>query len=316
MRVAITGGAGFIGGHLAEHLAGLPGCQVVVLDNLDRGSLQNFGPVCNEIEFVRGDVRDARLLNQVFQGCEVVYHLAAVSRVSDCEERPDDCLSVNVCGTYNVLTAAAAHGVRRVVFTSSREVYGEPKLLPVYERSPVAPKNHYGASKAAGEMFCSNFSRKGLEVTTLRLSNVFGPRDWNRVIPKFIELALADCALPVYGGNQVIDFIWIDRTVEALVRAGFGDYIEGPVNVGSGVGTRLIEVAHRIITATNSESRLHITKQPESEVTRYIADATLAHKLFSWPRSEDPLAKLPELCKLIAANVTGDPRYATAEGRV
>ena len=118
-------------------------------------------------------------------GCEVVFHLAAKATVMDCEQDPSDAFSANVGGTYNVLKTAQELGVRRVIVASSREVYGEPSELPVNENCPLLPKNAYGASKAAAEMYCSWFAASGLEVTALRLSNVFGPGDSDRVIPRF-----------------------------------------------------------------------------------------------------------------------------------
>src|SRR5207248_10684264 len=118
--------------------------------------------------------------------------------------------STNVVGTFNVLSSAARLGVRRVVFASSREVYGEPISLPVDEEAPLLAINSYGASKAAGEAYCRAFRREfGLQTTVLRLANVYGPRDVGRVIPLWLQHASARQDLLVYGGRQVIDFVWI-----------------------------------------------------------------------------------------------------------
>jgi UDP-glucose 4-epimerase len=118
---------------------------------------------------------------------------------------PEYTYSTNVTGTRKVLAAAAACGVRRVVFTSSREVYGDPDLLPVSEDARLSPKNAYGASKAAAEMYCRQYSADGLQVAVVRLTNVYGPGDQDRVVPLFIERALAGQPLVLYGGDQVLD---------------------------------------------------------------------------------------------------------------
>src|SRR4029077_13273970 len=121
--------------------------------------------------------------------------------------------NTNVAGTFNLLQAAKSNGVRRVVFASSREVYGDPRQLPVPETAPIKPKNSYGASKAAGEAYCGAFGREDLEIAVLRLANVYGPGDAGRVLPLFMGSALQDLPLVLYGGQQILDFVWIDVVI-------------------------------------------------------------------------------------------------------
>jgi UDP-glucose 4-epimerase len=146
-RILITGGAGFIGSHLIDRLALDKSKRLVLIDNLRRGRLINLEPTGGRFEFIRGDICDRNLLERAMQGVDLVYHLAAQSNVLGAVMDLDYSFRANVIGTFEVLRAAANAGVRRLVFTSSREVYGEPTSLPVVETAPILPKNAYGRAK-------------------------------------------------------------------------------------------------------------------------------------------------------------------------
>src|SRR2546422_9029789 len=205
MRIAVTGGAGFIGGHLIERLVEMDAGEIVALDNFHRPCSGDQHALFESVKFLRTDVRDRSGLAEAMRGCSVVFHLAAESNVMGAVYDADYAFSSNVTGTFNVLRAAASAGVKRVVFTSSREVYGDPKRLPVSESSPLRPKNGYGASKAAGEMYCRTAANDGLETVILWLANVYGPRDRDRVIPLFTRAAQSGTPLTLFGGDQLID---------------------------------------------------------------------------------------------------------------
>jgi len=153
----------------------------------------------------------------------------------------------------------------------------------------------YGRSKMEAERLCVDAIRPGLQVTVLRFTNVYGRRDHGRVIPSFLNNAAAGIPLTLYGGDQVLDFIWVEHAVDALVSAGLGTYNEGPLNVGSGIGTPLSALAYRI--ASLFATRVPVNRLParEVEVSRFIADASLARKLLGLPVVEDPLRFLPRL---------------------
>jgi nucleoside-diphosphate-sugar epimerase len=205
-------------------------------------------------------------------GVDVVFHLAAQSNVLGAEYDREYAVSTNVLGTISVLRTALEAGVRRVVFSSSREVYGDPDILPVPETAPVRPKNGYGASKAAGEAYCNAFQQAGLEIAVLRLANVYGPRDSDRVIPIFLRNSEREEPLVIYGGSQVVDFVWIADAVESLVRAATVPRVTEPINVGSGSGISVLDLARTILDITGSHSDLHMFPARSVETCGFVAD--------------------------------------------
>jgi UDP-glucose 4-epimerase len=295
MRILVTGGAGFIGSHLIDRLVRDRAGSVVVLDNLARGRLKNLELSRDAVEFIEGDIRDREAVRNAIRGADLVYHLAAQSSVMGAVTDLEYSFSTNVVGTFNLLQAACDNGVKRLVFTSSREVYGDPASLPVPETAALNPKNSYGASKAAAEFYCRVFRDCGLETSILRLTNVYGARDFGRVIPIFIEKAAQGQPLTLYGGNQVVDFVWIDTVTEALMAAGSGIATNGPMNVGSGQGTSLVELANRILQCSGSESTLSVMPSRDVEVVRFVADIAKAVSLLSLSNGGGSLSHLPEL---------------------
>lgn len=301
MIALVTGGAGFIGRHLVRRLLALPGVeQVRVLDNLFRpcpapGAFpDDFLTGDPRVRFQKGDIRDKQTAREAVEGAELVFHLAAQSNVLGSVTDLDYSFSTNVAGTLNLLEAArAAQTVRRFVFASSREVYGEPDDLPVAEDAPLAPKNAYGASKMAAEAYCGAFAAQGLGVSVVRMANVYGPGDRDRVIPLFCGRALAGEPLFIYGGGQVIDFVSVGLTCEALLRVAEKE-LPGPVNIGSGQGTTLQELAARVaacLPKRNVETRLLPPRGPE--VVRFVASPERMRDWLGLAPPSDPLAELP-----------------------
>ena len=202
----------------------------------------------------------------------------------------------NVGGTFNVLRAAVEQGVPRVVFTSSCHVYGEPIALPVDEESPLLAISSYGASKVTGEVYCRAFRREfGLQTVVLRLGNTYGPRDTGRVIPLWLEQARTGLELLVYGGKQVMDFIWVGQVIDALARAGALDGPLPPINIGSGTGTRIVDLARRIGRLMECQPKIRLQAARPMEVTRFIANVERMRQILSVEPLLDPLAKLNDL---------------------
>ncbi len=342
MSIVVTGGAGFIGRHLVARICasraafGASDEPVVVVDNLRRGAREALEPLIasGEVRFIAGDVRDADTLETAMRGAEYVFHLAAQSNVLGAETDPDYAFTTNVMGTYRVLQAATRAGARRLVFTSSREVYGQPASLPVPEVAPLAPKNAYGASKAAGEMACRTAAaRGGLEVVSLRLANVYGAGDSGRVIPLWLERAARGDDLLIYGGNQVLDFVWVGDTVTALIRAALvsrvifaasgllPDANDEPgfftaINVGTGQGTPIHLLASRVREAIGSEVNVRLLPARAAEVERFIADVSVLHETLGL-RPEPRLAYLPVLARDALRRTSGESEMAgTASGEL
>jgi UDP-glucose 4-epimerase len=293
MKILVTGGAGFIGSHLVKRLVRDQLGPVSVYDNFSRGSIEGLSGNRDVVRVVEGDILDPTLLRTEMVGTAIVFHLAAISSVFDCECDPEGASRANVEGTRHVLSAARDAGARRVVFTSSREVYGDPERLPVVETAAIMPKNAYGATKAAAEGLCREFSDRGLAVSVLRLSNVYGIGDRGRVIPEFVKQALLGAPLTVYGREKQLDFLWIENALDVLVRAARDPGPCQPVNVGSGKGIRVNDLARRVCGLTGQKSVIHVVNQRKPEVGNFIADVTAARKRFGLKCPVDPLEYLP-----------------------
>jgi len=252
-RALVTGGAGFIGSHLTDALVE-NGCRVTVLDNLSTGHRSNIEHMGDRIDFVHGDIRDAELLDRVIDGCEVVFHQAAVVSVTQSVEDPPHSCEVNDLGTVRVLDACRRAGVRRVVMASSSAVYGDDPRLPKTEDMAPMPLSPYAVQKLTGEFYASVFGQLyGLETVCLRYFNVFGPRQdpsspYSGVISIFMTKAAAGQAPTIYGdGGQTRDFVYVKDVVRANLAAAGKPEAAGKVfNVGRGESIRIRDLWDRI----------------------------------------------------------------------
>lgn len=302
-RVVVTGGAGFIGSHVVDALLQGSAAEVTVVDNFSRGRPENLAACEGDprLRLIRADIRDLDEMRRAFRGATVVYHLAAQSTVMGAAADMDLTFNTNVIGTYNVLKAAAEQGARRVIFTSSREVYGEPVSLPVDESHPLFSINSYGASKVAGEALCRAFAReRDLETTVLRLANVYGARDVGRVIPHWIAQARDGRDLVVYGGEQIIDFIWVGDVARAIVRAADSDVQLPPINVASGTGTKILDLARRIAHLSGSGAEIRVVPRRSIEVMRFIGSTDRMAQLLGVAPAPDPLSHLVGMIRAVA----------------
>lgn len=255
MRTLVTGGAGFIGSNLVDRLLA-DGHHVVALDDLSTGKLDNLSDARAErrFSFVRSDVTDTRLDDVIAAAePEVVFHLAAQIDVRASVRDPVEDARRNVLGTINVLEAARACGVRKVVFTSSGgSIYGDPEKYPVSERVGTDPLSPYAASKVAGETYLGMYRKLyGLQTTALALANVYGPRQDPRgeagVVAIFCAAMLEGKQATIFGdGTAVRDYVFVDDVVDAFVRAA-GKVGDGRrFNIGTGVATSVREL-HKIV---------------------------------------------------------------------
>ena len=259
-RFLVTGGAGFIGGHITEYLISR-GHNVTVFDNLSTGRLENLAAVMDDITFIQGDIRDKRSLYDAMDGVDhVIHHAAEISTIKSVKE-PDACNSVNVDGTLNLLIVARDCEVKRFVLASSSAIYGDTGSDPQHEGCLPHPLSPYGASKICGEHYCEVFHQiYGLETVRLRYFNVFGPRqnpnsDYAAVIPKFIDRAYKGQDLHIYGdGTQTRDFVFVENVAYANYLACTAENAAGKVfNIASANSITVTELAKKILSLSGRD---------------------------------------------------------------
>ena len=238
MKFVVTGGAGFIGSHIVEAIAGSH--EVVVIDNFSSGKRENLSMFADSINVIQGSITDLPLLKDTCNGADGIFHLGAIASVARSVDDPFVTHETNLTGTLNVLLAARDCGVRKVVFSSSSAVYGDEKTLPKREDLPPVPLSPYAVSKLAGEYYCRVFSELfGVKTVSLRYFNVFGPRqdpqsEYAAVIPKFITRLLNHQAPLIFGdGKQTRDFVYVKDVVQANLLA-MQSTETGTFNIGSG----------------------------------------------------------------------------------
>jgi nucleoside-diphosphate-sugar epimerase len=288
VRILVTGGAGFIGSHLAERLLG-DGHDVRILDSFATGRRENLA-LLDGAELVEGDVRSYERAHTAVRGCDLVLHQAALPSVPRSIQDPLTSAAVNTTGTLNVLLAARDAGVRRVVFASSSSVYGASQELPKREAMPTAPISPYAVSKLAAEGYCRSFSEVyDLECVALRYFNVFGPRQdpqsqYAAVIPRFIT-AVADRRRPtVFGdGTHSRDFTYIDNVVDANLLALTAEGAAGEAfNVACGERYTLNELLEVVGDALGAEvDAEHLANRP-GDVAHSQADIAKAREILGY----------------------------------
>lgn len=272
----VTGGAGFIGGHLVEGLL-RQGHRVLVLDNFATGSPANVQAVRTQLaaagllcplEVVEGSILDQKVLTQVMQGIDYVFHQAALPSVAFSLQEPLQSNRVNVEGTLCVLLAARDAGVKRVIYAGSSSAYGDHPELPKHEELPSHPLSPYALAKLAGEHYCRLFTQLyALETVVIRYFNVFGPRQdpqsqYAAVIPKFIMASLKREPLQIYGdGQQSRDFTYVDNVVHGNILAMTAPQASGQIiNVANGNRTSLLQLVSYLETLT--QQRLQVDFSP------------------------------------------------------
>jgi UDP-glucose 4-epimerase len=291
-RVLVTGGAGAIGSALTDLLVRDRAREIIVLDNFVRGSRRNLawaranGPV----RLVEGDIRDAKLVNELTRGVDVVFHQAAL-RITQCAEQPRLALEVMVDGTYNVLEAAAREGVRKVVAASSASVYGLATDFPTSEQHhPYANDTIYGAAKTFNEGLLRSFhAMTGLDYITLRYFNVYGPRIdihgvYTEVLVRWMERIESGVPPLILGdGSQTMDFVYIGDIARANLLAAQSPVTDEAFNVASGTETSLGELADLLLDAMGSDIGVeHGPERAVNKVPRRLADTTRARELLGF----------------------------------
>ena len=289
----VTGADGFMGSHLTERLVAAGAkVSVYIRGNSISGTglytLKHLQPVQKKLKnIITGNMASLDSVSLIRKDKPAyLFHLAADAYVPNSFDHPREVMESNLIGTMNVLDAAMGmRGVRRVVCTSSSEIYGTAQYVPIDETHPLNPTSPYAASKVAADRIAfSYFSTYGLPVTIIRPFNTYGPRHTYDVIPKFIRLALEGRPLTVYGdGRQSRDFTYIEDMVEAFLIMGSDQRAVGrAVNFGTGHDVTMVKLAQMIKKFTGSASPIVLVRKRKAEVRRLICGAQLAHRLFRW----------------------------------
>jgi len=288
MKYLITGGAGFIGSHLADALAGSH--DLVLLDDLSTGKRENIRHLAGQggVTFVRGSVTDLPLLREQMEEVDGVFHEAALVSVPRSVKDPVATNEANVTGTVKLLAAARDAGVKAVVFASSSSVYGESAVLPKREDMPMAPMSPYAVSKAAGEQYMRVFGDLyGIRTVSLRYFNVFGPRQdpgspYAAVIPLFIARILRGDPPVVNGdGRQTRDFTFVRDVVQGNLRA-MASGARGVFNIGGGRQVSVLDLARTIMDVTGKEVPVRHGEPRPGDIRDSVADISAARAAFGY----------------------------------
>jgi UDP-glucose 4-epimerase len=273
-RCLVTGGAGFIGSAIVDQLLAAGASEVRVVDNFVRGSRSNLAWALNHggVNLIEGDIRDASLVNRATDGVDYVFHQAAL-RITRCAEHPREAIEVLIDGTLNVLEAALAHKVKKVVAASSASVYGEPSYLPIDESHPFNNRTMYGATKIANEqMLRALHETSGLQYVALRPFNVYGPRMdvtgvYTEVLIRWLDAIETNKPALIFGdGSQSMDFVYVEDVARANLLAAQSGISDEVFNIGTGVQTSLNELCRLLLSLTGSSS------QPEYREARSVAN--------------------------------------------
>lgn len=280
-KYVITGGAGFIGSHIAEHL-GAEGHQVTILDSLRTGFEENLKGL--NVHFKEGDIRDENLVNELVQGACGIFHLAALMSVPESLLKIKECIDINTIGTINILEAAKNNPGCKVVLSTSAANYGDNPILPKVETMLPEPMTPYAITKLDGEYYLKMYrDQYNVPTASLRYFNVFGPRQnpksaYAAAVPIFINKALQNQPIAIYGdGLQTRDFIYVKDVVRGNILAS--QVGNGTYNVALGHSTSILELAERIIEITNSKSEIKFLEERPGDIKHSKANPSKFNKL-------------------------------------
>ncbi len=274
MRILVTGGAGFIGRHIAEYFQDR--AEVRVLDNLRCGFKSNLSGL--ECQLIVGSILDRDLVRETMKGVDFVFHLAAMVSVPESVQKPNECAEINAEGTAIVLEEAARARAKKLIFSSSAAIYGDKPAIPTIESMPAEPKSPYAASKYEGERHCRAFTDEGrLATVSLRYFNVFGPyqdarSEYTAAVPAFIEKAIKNEPITIFGdGRQTRDLIYIKDVVAANAFFALKTQATGVFNVAIGRQITITDLALTIRNLTKSSSTIDYGAERPGDVKHSVA---------------------------------------------
>jgi UDP-glucose 4-epimerase len=297
-RIAVVGGAGFIGSHIVDQLLAEPVREIVIVDNFVRGTRANIAAAMKDprVRLVEGSITDRALMDQVLANTDGLFLLAALW-LYECVHEPRKALEVNVDGTYNVVEAARTAGVKRIVYSSSASVYGDAVTLPMTEEHPFNNRTMYGATKIAGEQFLrATYEQHKLPYVAMRYMNVYGPRmdykgTYVSVIMKVLDRIDAGERPVVFGdGSQAYDFVHVGDVARANLLAMKSDVADESFNVGTGVQTTINELVRELLAITGSTLTVDYRPNEQMFVTNRVGSTEKASRLIGFDATM-PLAE-------------------------
>ena len=297
MKFAVTGGAGFVGNNIVKLLVN-QGHDVVVIDNLHTGRMENLQEVIEKISFYKIDIRNIEELEHILKNVDGIFHEAALTIVQESFTKQDEYFDVNVCGTENILKISKKYNIK-VVFASSSSIYGNPKGIPISEKFSRKPINPYGETKLQDEMLAEKYSKNGVKVIGLRYFNIFGKGQtgsYAGVITKFLKNIKLKKPLIIFGdGKQIRDFIHVKdiakanlSIMESMINSGF-------FNIGTGNSVSINELASIMIKISDHKEGISYLDSVKGDVNESKANTDLTKAKFNWNYSinlEDGLKQL------------------------
>jgi len=284
MKILVTGGAGFIGSHIVEYLV-QRGDSVTVVDNLNTGKIENLKSVFKKINFAQNDIRDFKVLKNLMENIDGVFHQAAMASVQDSFRIPEKFHDVNVNGTENIFKIAKEFGIK-VVYASSSSVYGDTSILPTTESDEKRPINPYAKTKLEKDKLAEQYAKNGLKVIGLRYFNVFGPRqskEYAGVIKLFLERIQQDLPPLVNGdGLQIRDFVYVDDVVNANILSMESDIDFEFFNIGTGTTISILDLANIIIKFSGLKIKPIYRPALPGDVRATQADITKVKTMLKW----------------------------------
>jgi|SRR3989344_2186328 len=299
MKILITGGAGFIGSHLAIKLVSL-GHKVVILDNFESGNINNLLPIKQKVKIIKGSIEDKKLVEQSVDGIDTIFHLAAKITIQDSFRKQKEFKNINSYQTYNLLKSAQKKRIRKFIFSSSAAVYGDSKKLPLCEIKKPIPISPLGKTKFEAERYCALFKKKGMDVIIYRFFNVYGPGqnpNHLNVIPGFIKKILSNEPPIIYGdGYQTRDFVYIDDVIESCIAGLKKEKNNNFIfNIGSGKETSINSLLEILSKLLNKKQKVKYFNKRKGDIKRSLACICQAQRYLKFKPKEsltDGLSKV------------------------